>query len=507
MRYLLTGAQMKAIDQYSIQTVQIPSLVLMERAAMAVTEEILNNTKRGDAVLIAAGTGNNGADGLAIARMLVHSGYENVAVMAAGNAEKATEEWKTQKKILDFLRIPVFVVQESEFDEYINMDAYAVIVDALFGIGLVRNIEGRFAAFIDRINRTNAWKVAVDIASGISSDTGAVMNKAVKADLTVTFGYEKLGQVFYPGAEYSGRVLVKDIGFPASAAEQISNKAITFTKEDLKRLPVRPDHSNKGTFGKVLVIAGAKNMAGAAYLSASAAYAAGAGLCRILTVEENREILQQLLPEAVMTTYAPEHISWEIIQECLDFASVIVLGPGLSQADYAGCITSYVLENRKVPLVLDADAINLMAKSQKWCYDKSDDLIITPHLGEFSRLTGKSISELASDLKKAAEEFVQERGGILVCKDARTVVAQAGAETYVNTSGNSGMAKGGSGDVLTGIIAGLLAGGAAVQTAARLGVYIHGLAGDRAKEMLGSYSIKASDIIRALPDITKEGHQ
>lgn len=502
MEYILTGKQAKLIDQYSIQTVGIPSIVLMERAAMTVTEEIIAVTEKTMPVLVLAGVGNNGADGLAVARMLSHAGYQMVDVIVLGKTEKATKEWNCQKNILDSLQIPVRTVQDGEVGEYIEREDYKIIVDAIFGIGLTRNVEGIFEKVIDRVNQKDAFVVAVDIASGIHSDTGAIMNMAIMADMTVTFGYQKLGQILYPGTEYTGKLIVRDIGFPSTALEEIKNKAFTYTKQDLEMLPYRPSNGNKGSFGKVLIIAGSKNMAGAAYLSGAAAYSMGAGLVRILTVEENREILQILLPEAIMTTYNSKKIDWSSIQESLDFADVIVLGPGLSQDDYAKDIVDYVMKNRKVPLILDADGINLLVKLQKWCYDRKD-LIMTPHLGEFSRLTSKPIDQLKKDLLTNAKIFAKEYGVIIVCKEARTIVAKEKEDFYINKSGNSGMAVGGSGDVLTGIIAGLLAGRCDSLFSARMGVYLHGLAGDWAKERYGEYSMKASDLIQGISAVTK----
>lgn len=503
MEYILTGKQAKEVDQYSIQSIGIPSLVLMERAAMAVTEEIQAVTKKEMAVLVLAGTGNNGADGLAVARMLNHIGYRKIQILVFGKPEKATQEWNCQKKILDSLQIPVRTVQDKTVSEYIEEGDYDIIVDAIFGIGLTRDVEGIFKKAIEKVNQKKTFVVAVDIASGIHSDTGAVMNTAIKANMTITFGCRKLGQILYPGAEYTGKLIVKDIGFPNLALERVGDKAFTYTEKDLTMLPYRPSNGNKGSFGKVLVVAGSKNMAGAAYLSGAAAYAMGAGLVRILTVEENRQILQTLLPEAIMTTYDSNKIEWNRVQECLDFADVIVLGPGLSTDDYAMKLVDYIMKFRAVPLILDADGINLLVKSQKWCYDRKD-LILTPHLGEFSRLLSKPIEQLKKDLPTDAKKFAEQYGVIAVCKDARTIVAKEEEDLFVNISGNSGMAVGGSGDVLTGVIAGLLAGGRDALSSARMGVYLHGLAGDWAKEQYGEYSMKASDLLQGISAVTKQ---
>ena len=503
MRYLLTGEEMKELDTYSIQKIGIPSLVLMERAALSVTEEIKKKEKKDQNFLIIAGTGNNGADGLAVARMLTHTGYEKVSVLLVGNIEKSTEEWKIQHNILNNLNRSLLI----SGNESLDISCYDVIVDAIFGTGLQREIKGAFYEIISLINNSNAITYSVDIPSGISSKTGEVMGIGVKADITITFGYEKLGCILYPGSEYSGKVVVKDIGFPMQALLQVNPQAVTYDKTDLCKLPKRYAYSNKGTYGKVLVIAGSKNMSGAAFLSAGAAYRMGAGLVRILSVEENRQILQSLLPEAIISTYKSDSIDWQLIEEAVSWAKVVIIGPGFGNELYAEKLLKFVMDYAKVPLIIDADGINILATHREWWGKDCKNRILTPHLGELSRLTKKSIAELSRNLVSFAKALAGDLHATVICKDARTVVASEGELTYVNTSGNSGMATGGSGDVLTGVIAGLLAGGLAPYEAAALGVFLHGLAGDEAKIRQGEYSMKATDIMESLSCVTKEGYR
>ncbi len=497
MRYVLTGAEAKAVDRYSIENVGIPSVVLMERAALAVAEAVMREEGKDSRIVIAAGCGNNGADALAIARILYQKGYERLDVIYAGNPDNATEEWKLQYQILKRLGLYPNAYEPR------CVGKCEAAVDGLFGIGLSRSINGSFADFIEELNHSGARIYAVDISSGIHADTGAIMGVCVNAYRTVTFGCEKLGSILYPGAEYSGMVETADIGFPECAVTAVKPGQVRFGKEDLLQLPVRPAYSNKGTFGKVLVAAGGKNMAGAAYLCASAAYGVGAGLVQILTVEENRSILQTLLPEAIFTTIEEDRLE-EQVKDCLNWADTAAVGPGLGTGELQKRLVELILEHCEIPMVLDADGLNLLARYPEWANRLPAGTVLTPHLGEMSRLTQKAVSEIRQNLLREAKALAEQYNAVAVCKDARTIVSGGCDTDYVNVSGNSAMAKGGSGDVLTGIIAGLTAGGLEPPVAARLGVYLHGLSGDAVKRQKGSYSLLASDLVAYLPEVIKK---
>ncbi len=497
MRYLVNEIEMKQIDKDTIEGTGVPSMVLMERAALAVVEEI---RQRVDApsVLCVCGCGNNGADGLAIARILAESDIM-AHVLILGNTERATEEWKQQKAIIEKLSIPV--VANPELSEY------TVIVDALFGIGLGRDVEGNHAEWIDRINRSGALVVSVDMPSGIATDSGEVKGSAVKADVTVTFGLLKAGLVFYPGAEYAGEICVKQIGFPKQNIEAVEPKLYTFGKEDLAMLPVRKSDLHKGSAGKILVLAGSKNMAGAAILSAKAAYRMGAGLVRIMTPEINRNIIQTALPEAVLVTYEDSGELEELLTQSLMWADIIVAGPGLGQKEAAYRLvkelSGYATEHKEKRYVLDADALNLLAVYRELWKGFADCAVITPHMGEMAAILDTTVCELQKSRIALAKSVGMEYNLICVLKDARTIVCEGDGACYVNTSGNSGMATAGSGDVLTGVIAGCLAMGLPARRAAELGVYLHGLAGDAARERLGTHAVMAQDIAEGIAQVLK----
>ena len=496
MRYLATGAEIAAIDRYTIEEIGIPSMVLMERAALSVVEEMLPHLEQHDRIWVACGTGNNGADGIAAARMLYQKGYQ-VLVIWAGAEAQASTQWKQQYEIGEKLGLSMV-----SFEEFIP-GTCDVLVDAVFGVGLSRNVEGVYKEFLEMLIQSRpAWTVAVDIPSGIHSTTGAVMGIALKADLTVTFGYEKLGTCFYPGREYAGQVEVKDIGLASRRPHDF-----TWEKSDLKLIPVRKPYGNKGTFGKILIVAGSENMGGAAYLSALAAYRTGAGLVRIFTVEENRRILQTLLPEAVLETYCPSDFETQPeamekrIEKLCSCCDVVVAGPGLGQEPYVETLTEWIMAHAYVPIILDADGLNAVARCQRLTGYFTENVIITPHLGEMARLTGKTVEEIQDHLKETAQQYAGEYGVTCVLKDAVTVASGKEGQTYINTSGNSAMAKAGSGDVLTGIIAGLLALGMEEFQAASMGVYVHGLSGDLVKCQKGAHSLLAGELADAVSEV------
>lgn len=501
MRYLVSGSQMKQIDRHAIETIGIPSMVLMERAAMAVAAEAESLAKKDDRIWSVCGTGNNGADGIAAARMLHGKGYR-VSVLLCGDPGHGTEEYGRQLQIARGLDVPII-----EFHDFIP-GSCDIIIDGVFGVGLSRNIEGEYLEVLRMLMSREAREViAIDIPSGIHSDNGQVMGAALQATVTVTFGYEKLGTVLYPGRAYAGRVLVADIGFPQVSLLQAGAEIFTYGVEDLGRIPKRPAYSNKGSFGKVLLVAGAENMSGAAYLSGLAAYRMGAGLVKIFTVESNRPILQEQLPEAVIETYRPED-AWERpeafkgqIGAACDWASVIILGPGLGQAAYTRPLVQEILEHAYVPIVIDADALNVIAANPELTQYYTENIIVTPHLGEMSRLTGKTIGQIQESLIDTAVEYSGRYGITCVLKDAVTVVTGKEGQIYLNSSGNSAMAKAGSGDVLTGAVAGLLAQGEENWEGAILGVYLHGAAGDRAMESISAHGILARDIANQLAEL------
>jgi len=480
MRYLYTNKEAKEIDSHAIETIGMPSLVLMEKAAMTVAAVLMERERKDARILAVCGVGNNGGDGVAVARILHQMEYTS-AITVVGQTDNMSEEMKRQLEIALNCHVPVLSaksIKEENFD---------VVVDGIFGIGLSRDVSGVYEQIIDNINDSGAKIYALDIPSGIHAGTGAVLGTAVKANVTITFGVNKIGLVLYPGCEYAGEVMVGDIGFPRESVNTVEVTAYYYEPEDLCQMPKRPARSHKGTFGKVLVVAGCDTMSGAAFFAAKAAYAMGAGLVKVVSTENNRDVLLSSLPEILFATR-------EEIQESLEWADAVVVGPGLGLSKDSEDLVRFIIENSPVPTVIDGDGIRLCRNITDTL---TDNFILTPHVKEMSYLTGASISELQDDLLGSTKDAAEDWNCILIQKDARTIVSD-GKECYVNVSGNNGMATGGSGDVLAGMIGGMLGQGMDPFLAAKLAVYLHGLSGDAMAQKKSMYSLMASDIITGI---------
>lgn len=520
INYIANSTEAKKIDAISIQEIGIPSMVLMEKAAMAVAACIMaNSSSASDKIIAICGAGNNGGDGVAAVRLLKESGYD-VAVLMLGQQEKYSVELCEQIKIAENLGVTIYQA-ESVTEE--KLQQYTIIIDAIFGIGLGREISGDYARWITWINRSHARVIAVDIPSGIHASNGAVLGTAVQADMTITFGVNKIGLVLYPGMQYAGEVVVADIGFPMHAVRQVSPQAYTYDPQKIKSLlPKRKTRSNKGSYGRVLVIAGSTQMSGACYFAAEAAYRVGAGLVQVVTAEENAGIIRTKLPEAIVTTWSAGFSEDDLkrLQQAIDTASSIVIGPGLGVSAEAQqlvrFVLHYVIKNigseaavSEKPMIIDADGLNLLAQMEEffevsdhgsWKIKLPKNLIITPHLKEMSRLIRMEVSWIASHMMEAASHH--GAGCTIVLKDARTLVSD-GEQIYINITGNHALAKGGSGDVLSGMIGGLLAQGIQPMEAAALAVCLHGMAADDYVQRKGACTMLASDILEEIPLVMK----
>lgn len=495
MKYLVNSDEMKAYDTNTITTFQIPSLVLMERAALEVMAVIREEQIDAGQTILVCGSGNNGGDGLALARLLYLAGSK-VQVVLCGSEEKRTSENNRQLAVLQAYGIQI----ETEFPK---QPQATLVVDALFGIGLKRKIEGKYHDILQQMNATKAVKLAIDIPSGINATDASLMGICFKADYTVTFAYGKIGMYLWPANEVCGKISVRQIGIDERSWKGKKPNVAVYTKQELAQIPSRQRHSNKGTYGKVLLIAGSKNMAGAAVLSARASYVTGCGLVRIFTPEENRIILQTAIPEAVLTTYKEDDLKIETLQDAMKWADVIACGSGIGTGEASKKIVEKVLETANVPVVLDADALNILAAHPKLLKNLRENMVITPHLGEMSRLCGEPISAIQTQLLSVAKQFTDQYHATCVLKDSVSVIQIPDGSTYLNLSGTNGMATAGSGDVLTGIISSLLAQGMNVETAAPLGVFLHGLSGEEAAENVGNYSMLAEDIINGLKKVLR----
>lgn len=501
MRYLVTGKEMKQLDENTSQYYGVPPIVLMEQAANGFVQKMLALCSCPSNVLVVCGLGNNGGDGIAIARLLNQRGIQASIFLPKspeGNV-RATDSFQTQYHIYKKYGYPVAgMIAET--------DHYDVVIDAIFGTGLSKSITGEYRDAIDTMNNMKGIRFAVDIASGLSSDNGEILGIAFCADHTITFSYGKIGQFLWNGIAASGKIHIVPIGINKDSWMDRKPKVASLEKTDLQMLPSRKPDSHKGTFGKLLVIAGSESMAGASILAAKAAYRAGVGMVKVVTPEENRIILQTSVPEAILSTYH-KSMDRELLIEDLKWADAVVIGPGLGTTSTSEELLRQVLKNVSVPLVIDADGLNILAKEPELLMQPHLDIVVTPHLGEMARLTGDAVSYIKSRLVASAQEFARRYDVICVLKDARTFTAIPYGCGYLNTSGNNGMATAGSGDVLSGVIGGLLAQGMQAQLAAPLGVYLHGLAGDVIRQKKGAYGMMAGNIVDGVWEVLAEYYE
>lgn len=493
---IVDGEIMKLIDKSAIEDFKIPGIVLMENAALAVVKEIkkqIQNIKE-PKIVIAVGKGNNGGDGLAIARHLYLSNID-VNIVFVGNTADIKGDAYTNLNIVKALKIPIIEFQNINQIENV-IDKSDIVVDALLGTGLIGSTKGAIKEIIDLINLKSKYTISVDIPSGVNAQTGYVEQNAIKANKTITFALIKQGLLLYPGTEFVGELILADIGIPKQIINKIDIKSNIIDSIDL---PPRNSRTNKGTYGKLMVIGGSKEMTGAPILTCKAAYKTGVGLVNLAAIKDVINIAQCNMLENVNTILPAENgkvclKSFETIKYSINCFDALAVGPGLGQSKEVSKFIGELLYNAAIPIVLDADALNVIAKDINMLKTSKAKIIITPHPGEMSRLTGIPINDILKNTVEIAKEFSAEYNVITLLKDSRTIIANPKKEVYINTTGNASMSKGGSGDVLTGIISALIAQGKEPFIAAALGAYIHGKAGEEASKNLGMYSVLASDL-------------
>ncbi len=502
---LVTAEEMRRIDAAAMEKYGLPGLVLMENAGRhvaAAVREMLEEDPCARVVII-CGKGNNGGDGFVAARHLVNQGANVQVVLLAAGGE-LTGDAATNYRIAHTMGVPL-CENADETAARVQACRADIIVDAILGTGVSGEVRGVARAAIEAINDSAARVVAVDIPSGLHADTGAILGAAVRAEVTVTLGLPKLGLVQHPGRELCGELRVADITLPRHLLTSPSLKANLLT-EDLAApmLPARSPAMHKGDAGRVLVVAGSAGMAGAAALCSQAAARAGAGLVTLACPEGLNDILQAKGTEVMTLPVAqtPERsFALAARQAVLAQAmrsEAVALGPGLSQHPETAQFVRETVAALPVALVLDADGLNCLGGELALLAERSAPTVITPHPGELARLTGSAVAAVQEDRVDAARRAARAGRCVVVLKGAGTVVAEPEGEVWINTTGNSGMASGGMGDVLTGVIAAFLAGGAPAPEAAAVGVFYHGLAADLAASG-GERGLLASDLIAALP--------
>ena len=510
MMKIVTAAQMQALDRRTIDEARIPGSVLMERAGAAVVEQLERRYSplKKKRITVVCGKGNNGGDGFVVARLLIRRQATIQVVMLAKPAELSRDArimYGRLERVAKKKAIRTAADPDQLHHLFTSSD---LIVDAILGTGLSSPVSGPYEGIIQAVNGAGRPVVAVDIPSGLHADTGSVLGTAVRADLTVTFGLPKIGLYIGQGIDHAGSVQVADIGIPAAFVEQVESRMVLLTRDDAKAaVPVRHASSHKGTYGHAGIIAGSVGKTGAAAMAAKAALRVGAGLVTVAIPSSVNDTLEAKLLEA-MTVPMPETKARTLARSSLDrlltFArtrTAIAIGPGLTTHPETVDLIQELVRRIERPCVLDADALNALAGKASLLTESKFPAILTPHPGEMSRLEiDASPQSVNADRLGVASRFARERGVLVVLKGARTIVARPDGMTAICPTGNPGMATAGTGDVLTGMIVGLLAQGLSQWDAACTGTYLHGLAGDLAAGSVGQAAMTAGDLIEHISE-------
>lgn len=514
---LVDSDSMRALDRKAIREFGIKGLVLMENAGRGVAdavEKVLDKDRPGR-IAVVAGKGNNGGDGFVSARHLHNRGHD-VTVFALAETKEIKGDAGTNARIWERMGgRTICITSGRDLRKNTTLLRHAsVIVDAIFGTGLGSEVRGIYGDVIDTINSLEKPVVAVDIPSGMDATTGRVLGRAVRAHLTATMAFAKIGCYLYPGRDYTGRVEVVDIGMPPEVCEGEKIRWNLIDSSMVGRLlgPRRRD-THKGTYGHVLIIGGSTGKSGAVYMAGMGAMRVGTGLATVAVPEGLNPVMEAKTTE-VMSHPLPETITGTLGEHALDETrrilagkNAVVLGPGLGTLDMLGFVEKVVsmCAESGLPVVLDADALNSLGTGVsvlKKAAGRGAGIVLTPHPGEMSRLLGTDTGEVQADRIGCAERLAEETGAVVVLKGASTVVAASGS-IYINPTGNPGMATAGTGDVLSGMIGGLLAQGLAPVDAAVASVYLHGLAGDEAAARIGEAGLMATDLLDEIPPLLK----
>ena len=513
--YLVTAAQMRELDRLTIEKYGTPGHVLMERAGIGATQVLLDFfQQRPKRAVVVAGKGNNGGDGFVIARLLKKQGIACGVILAA---KKRDVRGDAKQNLQAFLRLrgqveEVISIEQLPAAEK-RLERCEVIVDALLGTGLNTAVTGIHAALIAGMNAGGVPIVSVDIPSGLNADSGQPGGRVVEAAVTVTFGYPKLGQVLYPGTAHVGQLACVDIGIAPQALTEVAPQTHLLTRHEVGRqIRMRHPESHKGDFGHLLVLAGARGKSGAALLSASAALRTGTGLVTLAGPQGLVPVFSSVLLEA-MTAPQPERadgslkLDERVLSQALNGKSAVAFGPGIGVSVETKRMARWLLKKSQVPLLIDADGLNCVASQVAMLKTATVPVVLTPHPGEMSRLAAMPTTDIQANRLDVARSFATRYGCYLVLKGARSIIAAPDGRTWLNPTGNPGMASGGMGDVLSGIIGGLLAQGYAPDEACCLGVFLHGAAADIFAQQHGEAGMLARDVIDTLPDTLRVLYQ
>jgi NAD(P)H-hydrate epimerase len=488
---VLSVERARAIDRYTVNNMGIQSIVLMENAAQEMARNMIN---KGNNFVLFCGIGNNGGDGLAIARKLIIE-KKTVKTFIVGKLNKSSDEFNINYEILIKMMADIEIINEKE--DIVKVESVIknadVVVDAIFGIGLNREVEGEVHKLINLINENAKYIIAIDNPSGLNSDTGEVLNVSIKANETFVIEVLKKGYFSLDAKNYLGEITVIKIGVPNSVKKKYSESIELLEKVEYKKMiPVRNLYGYKGNYGRVLILAGSLGFTGAAYLVTESAVRTGAGLVTLLVEKEIQPILASKLVESMVVCYEEESKVDELIKQ----ADVIICGPGLGDGSNNRRMLEKCIFNSRCPILLDADALNIISVDNTLLEELYERSIFTPHHGEMSRLIKESIDYIELNRIDVCRGYSKKHGVITVLKGYNTIISD-GEGVIVNDTGSSKMASGGMGDCLSGIIGALVAQGVSLFNSAKLGCYIHGMIGDAlGKER---YIVNARDVIEEIP--------
>jgi ADP-dependent NAD(P)H-hydrate dehydratase / NAD(P)H-hydrate epimerase len=508
---LLSAAESRELDRLSQEKYGIASYKLMTRAGEAVAAAVMHRWRHAvhHGVLVVAGKGNNGGDGMVAARALMGEQVPVRAILLASASALKGDAARAHSEFVKAGGVVVEAAGEAELDAAMGGRA-GVIVDAIFGTGLNAEVKGLARRAIETINHAGAPVLAVDIASGVNSDTGAVMGAAVRAALTVTFGFAKFGHVSYPGAELCGELEIADIGFAPAAIAEVAPRGRFFDAAEARPyLRSRPANSHKGNYGHVMVIAGSRGKSGAAILASRGALRMGAGLVTAAIPEAIGAIVAAGQAELMTEPVADRdgHFDGQdaprVLAQLIDGKDALAVGPGIGQSGDTRALMEWLIAEGvapRRPMLIDADGLNVVAQIAVGALKRAaGPVVLTPHPGEAARLLGTSTVEINADRIGAARRLCDLSGAAVLLKGARTVIAGTGGEVYINGSGNPGMATPGMGDVLSGIVGALLAQRFAPLDALAFGAFVHGYSADRLATRIGPIGYLAGDLAAELP--------
>jgi NAD(P)H-hydrate epimerase len=502
---IVTAQEMQQIDRTTIEGYGLSGFILMERAGLSVAKRIKERFDKCPVVVLAGG-GNNGGDGFVIARDLNNDGW-HVKVFLCAKRDQLKGDALFHCNVAERFGVTVEEKTKIKVDELTD----SLVVDAIVGTGLKKDVKAPLNKVIDTVNESGSPVVAVDIPSGISSDTGQIMGTAIKACITVTFGLPKRGHYLYPGCGFAGELFIEDIGFPKTLLESDQLRVELIEPGRLRALlPKRKRNAHKGNFGHVFLVAGSRGKTGAALMAAKAALRAGAGLVTIGIPESIdqtfacRVVEEMTLPLPCNNGFFTLDSLGPALKFLQEKASVLAIGPGLSSEPETASFVRALSVKSTVPVVIDADGINAFQKESQALSQIEVPCVITPHPGEMGRLTGMSARQTDENRMQVAVEFAKVFNVYVLLKGAPSVLACPDDKVFINPTGNPGMASAGTGDVLTGIIAGLIAQGIPAVQGAKLGVYLHGLSGDIAAAKKTEVAMTAGDILECLPEAMKQ---